>query len=133
MKNLKELGYNAEEEKYLLDTMRILAFVGAYCNITTDEELKAWCDKKLAEKAEREAKEKEKAERKANKEKENAEALGLTVEEYKRYKKDKAIARKLPKEIEECRAEIENLKKAIARKEKYLAELNAKIAKIEEA
>lgn len=69
--------------------------------------------------------------RKAAREAEKAEAMGLTVEEYKRYKKDKAIAKKLPAEIAECEAEIERLKKEIARKRNYLEELNAKIEKIE--
>ena len=69
--------------------------------------------------------------RKVAREAEKAEAMGLTVEEYKRYKKDKAIAKKLPAEIAECEAEIERLKKEIARKRNYLEELNAKIEKIE--
>ena len=69
--------------------------------------------------------------RKIAREAEKAEAMGLTVEEYKRYKKDKAIAKKLPAEIAECEAEIERLKKEIARKRNYLEELNAKIEKIE--
>lgn len=69
--------------------------------------------------------------RKIAREVEKAEAMGLTVEEYKRYKKDKAIAKKLPAEIAECEAEIERLKKEIARKRNYLEELNAKIEKIE--
>jgi hypothetical protein len=77
---------------------------------------------------------KEKADKKARKdarEAEKAEAMGLTVEEYKRYKKDKTIAKKLPAEIAECEAEIERLKKEIARKRNYLEELNAKIENIE--
>lgn len=69
--------------------------------------------------------------RKAAREAEKAKVMGLTVEEYKRYKKDKAIVKKLPAEIAECEAEIERLKKEIDRKKKYLDELNAKIEKIE--
>ena len=70
---------------------------------------------------------KEKAEKKARKDArdaKNAEVMGLTVEAYRRYKKDKAIAKKVV-------AEIAELKKEIERKEKYLNELNAKIEKIE--
>ena len=81
-------------------------------------------------KAERAKEEAAKA-RKIAREAEKAEAMGLTVEEYKRYKKDKAIAKKLPAEIAECEAEIERLKKEIARKRNYLEELNAKIEKVE--
>ena len=70
---------------------------------------------------------KEKAEKKAHKDArdaKNAEVMGLTVEAYRRYKKDKAIAKKVA-------AEIAELKKEIERKEKYLNELNAKIEKTE--
>lgn len=63
-------------------------------------------------------------ERKTAREAEKAEAMRLTVEQYKRYKREKAIAKKLP-------AEIEELKREIARKLAYLNELNARIEKVE--
>lgn len=77
------------------------------------------------------AKEKAAKARKVAREVEKAEALGLTLDEYKQYKKDKAIAKKLPAEIAECEAEIERLKKEIARKQGYLDELTRRVTSIE--
>lgn len=92
-----------------------------------DAEKAAWEAHLAVERAKEEAAKARKVAREAEK----AEAMGLTVEEYKRYKKDKAIAKKLPAEIAGYEAEIERLKKGIARKRNYLEELNAKIEKIE--
>ena len=72
-------------------------------------------------KAMREAEDKKKTEAKARKEareKAEAEAMGITVEEYRNKKKNEAKARKVRREIEELKAEI-------ARKETYLAKLEA--------
>jgi hypothetical protein len=69
----------------------------------------------------KEAEEKKKAEAKARKEaREEAEAkaMGMAVEEYRNKKKNEAKARKVRREIEE-------LKQEIARKEAYLAKLEA--------
>ena len=99
--------------------------------VKTVAELEAKAAEWEAHLAAERAKEEAAKARKTAREAEKAEAMGLTVEEYKRYKKDKAIAKKLPAEIAECEAEIERLKKAIARKLNYLDELNAKIEKIE--
>lgn len=70
---------------------------------------------------EKEEVEKKKAEEKARKEareKAKAEALGMTVEAYRKMKKNEATARRIRKEIEE-------LKQELARKEAYLAKLEA--------
>ena len=99
--------------------------------VKTVAELEAKAAEWEAHLAAERAKEEAAKARKAAREAEKAEAMGLTVEEYKRYKKDKAIVKKLPAEIAECEAEIERLKKEIARKLNYLNELTAKIENIE--
>lgn len=100
--------------------------------VKTVAEIKAANDAWDAECKARRAKAEEAKAKKANREKADAEALNLTIEEYKRYKKDKAIIKKLPKEIEECNAEINRLLKEIERKKRYLANLQDKVKKIEE-
>jgi hypothetical protein len=72
---------------------------------------------KIIKEAEEQKKAKAKATREAR-EKAEAEAMGLTVEEYRTKKNNEAKARKVRKEIEE-------LKKELARKEAYLARLEA--------
>ena len=73
----------------------------------------------------------EKKAKKAAREATNAAALGITVEEYKKYKKDKSILKKLPAEIAECEAEIQRLQEAIKRKQGYLTELTKRVESIE--
>ncbi len=76
------------------------------------------------------AKEKAAKARKAAREAEKAEAMGMTMEAYKAYKKKLAIAKKLPKEIASLEDDIERIKKEITRKKKYLAELEKELAEV---
>jgi hypothetical protein len=52
--------------------------------------------------------------RKANKELEKANAMGLTLEEYKEYKKEEARKKRYMAEIRKAKAKIEELEKTIA-------------------
>lgn len=72
---------------------------------------------KMMKEAEEQKKAKAKATKEAKEEAE-AEAMGITVEEYRTKKKNEAKARRVRKEIEE-------LKQELARKEAYLARLEA--------
>lgn len=109
--NIVRTAYTVEDG-YEVQTYNILE-IGEYADRD------AWWDAQI--KVMREAEAKKKAEAKARKEareKAEAEALGITVEEYRTKKKNEAKARKVRREIEE-------LKQEIARKEAYLARLEA--------
>lgn len=113
---IDEMGYNKEEQRYLLNVMGIMALVGANCPISNNEELKAWCDETLANEKARVEKEEEKKRRKAEREKEKAEAEGLSVEEYRKAKNHKAHVKRVENEIAK-------LEKELARKKDYLKKL----------
>ena len=88
---------NTKEEAYKIACEKYPEYnINTY--IVTEEEIeemkKAWADKQ----AEEIRKEKEKAEKRANREKEKAEEMGMTIEEYKEYKK--AVANKKRYEAE---------------------------------
>jgi hypothetical protein len=109
--NIVKTTYTAEDG-YEVETHNIHD-IGEYANS------REWWDAQF--KVMREAEEKKKAEAKARKEareEAEAEAMGITVEEYRTKKKTEAKARKVRREIEE-------LKKELARKEAYLAKLEA--------
>lgn len=109
--NIVRTAYTVEDN-YEVETHNIFE-IGEYAN----RRAKWDADYKVM----REAEEKKKAEAKARKEaREEAEAkaMGITVEEYRTKKKNEAKARKVRREIEE-------LKQEIARKEAYLAKLEA--------
>ena len=65
--------------------------------------------------------------RKAAREAEKAEAMGMTVEEYKTYKKKVALLKKLPKEITEVENEIKRLTAEIERKKRLMETLKAEV------
>lgn len=130
VENLDILAETAEEAIKLAEKEGYVVNKGY---VRTLAEIEAENARRIAEAEAKAAKEKASKERKMAREAEKANALGLTAEEYKRYKKDKAIAKKLPVEIAECEEEMKRLAKEIERKRNYLAELTAKIAKIEEA
>ena len=65
--------------------------------------------------------------RKAAREAEKAEAMGMTVEEYKTYKKKVALLKKLPKEITEVENEIKRLTADIERKKRLMETLKAEV------
>ena len=99
--------------------------------VRTVAELEAEAAEWEAHLAAERAKEEAAKARKAAREAEKAKALGLTLEEYKKYKKEKALINKLPKEIAECEAEILRLQKAITRKRGYLEDLTRRVTSIE--
>lgn len=117
----EEAAKMAEAEGYVVNK----AYVKTVAELEAKEA--AWEAHLAAERAKEEAAKARKAAREAEK----AEALGLTFEEYKKYKKEKAIVKKLPAEIAECEAEIERLQKIIARKRGYLEELTRRVTSIE--
>lgn len=86
---------------------------------TVDIVVRRETHKEYEERLEREKK--ERAEKRANKEKAKADALGMTVEEYKIYKKVENTKKRYAREIEEMEEEIERLKAVIAGKKVYLA------------
>ena len=77
-----------------------------------------WNEVKENEKVIKEAK---KAERLA-KEKAKAEAIGMTIEEYRKDKAKKATITRYKKETERMKKEIKEMKKEIERMEKYIKE-----------
>ena len=105
-----EAQYNNETYKVLANTLQDIG-----------DEINRYAKQSRIRKAEREAEEKKKAEAKARKEaREEARAkeMGITVEEYRKMKKNEATAKRVRREIEELKAEL-------ARKEAYLARLEA--------
>ena len=76
------------------------------------------------------AKEKAAKARKAAREAEKAEAMGMTVEEYKTYKKKVALLKKLPKEITEVENEIKRLTAEIERKKRLIETLKAEVGEV---
>jgi hypothetical protein len=76
--------------------------------------------------AERKAKEAAAKERRKATEKRKAEENGMTVEEYKKFKAEKAKLTRYKKEIEEMAVEIEEIKKRIAYRKRVIKEAEAK-------
>lgn len=83
----------------------------------------AWKAHLAAERAKEEAAKARKAAREAEK----AEAMGMTMDEYKTYKKKVALLKKLPKEITEVENEIKRLTAEIERKKKLMESLKAEV------
>lgn len=117
----EEAAKMAEAEGYVVNK----AYVKTVAELEADDA--AWKAHLAAERAKEEAAKARKAAREAT----NAAALGITIEEYKKYKKDKSILKKLPAEIAECEAEIQRLQEAIKRKQGYMAELTKRLESIE--
>ena len=68
------------------------------------------------ERMEREEKERQAKEKKLANEKAKAEALGMTVEEYRKDKKNKAYCRKLEREIAELERQLKEKKRQLAKR-----------------
>lgn len=68
------------------------------------------------ERMEREEKERQAKEKKLANEKAKAEALGMTVEEYRKDKANKAYCRKLEKEIAELEEQLKEKKRKLAKR-----------------
>ena len=113
---IDEMGYTKEEQDYLLGAMGFMALIGAPCEIKTDEDLKNWCDEKLANKKRAEEEKEEKKRRKEEREKAKADAEGLTVEEWKKEQSRK-------RSITRVKNEIAKLEKELKYKKKYLEKL----------
>lgn len=98
--------------------------------ITVDErKAKEEADAKAV--ADRIAKEENAKARKAANDKAKAEALGLTEEEYKEYKKAKTGAKRCETAIENALAEIEELQKKIEYLTEKKAKYEAEVKKVE--
>jgi len=115
-------NYTEEEQKIIAFTIQINAFVGIGKAPQTDKEFKKFCDETLAEKKAEKEKEERTKQRKIENEKRRAEENGMTVEEYRAYKKLQAKKKRYAKEIAEFEKEIEKLQKAIAWKKKFIEE-----------
>ena len=114
--------YTKEEQEIIAFQMRIMAFLGLGGAPQTDEEFKKFCDDTLAEKKAEKEKEEKAKQRKIDNEKRRAEENGMTVEEYRAWKKLQAKKKRYAKEIAEFEKEIEKLQNAIAWKKKFLEE-----------
>jgi len=114
--------YTEKEQEIITFEMRFMAFLGLGGAPQTDEEFKKFCDKTLAEKKTEKEKEEKAKQRKIDNEKRRAEENGMTVEEYRAYKKLQAKKKRYEREIAKFEEEIEKLQKAIAWKKKFLEE-----------
>lgn len=115
--------YTAEEQEYITTTMRFAALVGAFGAPQTDEEFKIFCDDTIKAWREDTAKKAEKEAKKAQREQEKAEALGMTVEEYRAHKKLQAKIRRYENEVMKAEADIKKLEEEIAWKKEYIKKL----------
>ena len=114
--------YTDREQEIIAFQMRIMAFLGLGGAPQTDEEFKKFCDDTLAEKKAEKEKEEKAKQRKIDNEKRRAEENGMTVEEYRAWKKLQAKKKRYAREIAEFEKEIEKLQNAIAWKKKFLEE-----------
>ena len=87
-------AYTEEEEKIIVLEMELMSLLGLGGAPQTDEEFKKFCDDTLAEKKAEKEKEEKAKQRKIDNEKRNAEKNGMTVEEYRAYKKLQAKKRR---------------------------------------
>lgn len=117
----KEQAYKMACEKY--PEYHINTFIVTQEEI--EEAKKAWNNNRVEE----EKKAKEKADRKAKREEEKAEEMGITIEDYKEYKKAIANKRRYETEIEKQKEIIEKAKKAIKAQERKIKEMQEKIEK----
>lgn len=114
--------YTDREQEVIAFEMRLMAFLGLGGAPQTDEEFKKFCDETLAEKKAEKEKEERAKQRRIDNEKRRAEENGMTVEEYRAYKKLQAKKKRYAREIAEFEKEIEKLQNAIAWKKKFLEE-----------
>lgn len=115
--------YTDREMEIIRANMIFLSHVNAPAP-KTKEELKTFCDKVLSDYAEMKQIEAEKKAKRAEKEKAKAEAMGLTVEEFRRLKGKKSAVTRVSREIEE-------LEKELKAKKAYLERVKKEIEKIE--
>lgn len=115
-------AYTEEEEKIIVFEMELMSILGLGGAPQTDEEFKKFCDDTLAKKKAEKEKEEKAKQRKIDNEKRNAEKNGMTVEEYRAYKKLQAKKRRYEREIAEFEEQIKKLQNAIAWKKRFLEE-----------
>ena len=104
-------NYNETDREYVIGVMKWMVVVQAIKAPETDEEFKEFCEETLKQRDEEKRKEEERKTKKAQRELEKAEALGMTVEQYREYKKQLAKKKRYEKEIVEAEAEIKKLQK----------------------
>ena len=114
--------YTDKEQEIIAFEMNLMAFLGLGGVPQTDEEFKKFCDDTLAEKKAEKEKEERAKQRKIDNEKRRAEENGMTVEEYRTWKKVQAKKKKYAKEIAEFEKEIKKLQNAIAWKKRFIEE-----------
>ena len=115
--------YTAEEQEYIISTMRFAALIGITKAPQTNEEFKAFCDDTIKAWHENTAKKAEKEAKKIKREQEKAKTLGMTIEEYRVHKKLQAKIRRYENEVMKAEAEIKKLEKEIAWKKEYIEKL----------
>lgn len=115
--------YTAEEQEYIINTMKFAALIGIAKAPHTNEEFKTFCNDTIKAWYENTAKTAEKEAKKIKREQEKAETLGMTVEEYKVHKKLQAKIRRYENEVMKAEAEIKKLEKEIAWKKEYIEKL----------
>lgn len=116
-------NYNDKDREYITHIMRMMALIGAGNAPQTDEEFKRFCEGTLKDRDEAEAKEKAKQAKKEAREKANADMMGMTVEEYRAYKKLQAKIRRYENEVMKAEADIKKLEEEIAWKKEYIKKL----------
>jgi hypothetical protein len=112
--------YTEEVREELKVGMMFLAMAGASNAPKTDEEFQAWCEEIITKKAEEEAKKNKAKETKLANEIKKATEMGLTLEEYKKFKNAERNAKRVAKEVKELKADL-------ARKQAYLKRLEKEI------
>ena len=100
--------------------------------VESEEEINEHSAKVQAMREEAQRKEKEKAERKAKREEEKAKEMGLTLEEYKEYKRLERNKKRHESDLKSCYAIIEKKKQEIKYEEKKIKEYEEKMKKIAE-
>lgn len=111
---------NSKEEAIAIAKTQYEEYVINENYVLSAEEIAERKAKKLARAEQYRLEEEAKAIRKANNELAKAEAMGMTIEEYKEYKKEIATRKRYESEIRKAKAEIEALQKRIAYYEKKL-------------
>ena len=120
-------NYNKADREYLTNEMAFLALIGAQCNIKTEEDFSEWCKDTLARRDIRKEEEEERKIRKAEEEERKAKAKGMTVDEYREYKKNHNKVVRYEREIRNMKKEVEDLLKEIEWRERVVAETRKKI------
>ncbi len=116
-------NYNDTDREYITHMMRMMALIGAGNAPQTDEEFKRFCDGTLKDRDEAKAEEGAKQAKKEAREKANAEIMGMTVEEYRAYKKLQTKIRRYENEVMRAEAEIKKLEEEIEWKKEYIKKL----------